>query len=34
MRQDATFGSEGSPRTGWLDQPAASAGQQPGQEQS
>ena len=34
MRQDVTFGSEESPGTGWLCKPAASAGQQPGQEQS
>jgi hypothetical protein len=33
MRQDVTFGSAESPGTGWLCQPAASAGKQPGQEQ-
>ena len=34
MRENATFGSEESPRTGWQYQPDANAGQQPGQEQS
>jgi hypothetical protein len=33
MREDVTSGSEESPCTGWLYQPDANAGQQPGQEQ-
>ena len=33
MREHVTFGGEESPCTGWLYEPDANAGQQPGQEQ-